>query len=366
MPAWNAERNIAAAIESVLAQSFRDFELLVIDDGSEDETAGIVTSYGDSRIRLLVNEKNLGLPETRNLGVLEACGDYVALCDSDDVAHPRRLEKQVAFLDGHRRHAVLGTWARSLDMRTGKLGVLLRPVHSDEIRARLLLTACFKNTTVMLRRHVALRFPYRDEFPLAEDIDCLTRISLAYPVANLPEILTCYRRHDGGITVRRRDLLLQMKRRVVAYQLEGLGLEFGEDDLRRHLLLKNPRGPEVDAAFVDWAEDWLLRLREANLRRPLYPEPHFGRALGERWLRVLWAARSRTERAERRFARSPLVAGACASAARAALSGLRWLPGFALGLRWRGPTGRRGQPQSQPRPGVYRSWRKRSKRLGSR
>ena len=101
IPAYNRERYLADAVDSVLAQTFTDFELLIVDDGSRDRTVEIAKSYRDPRIRLVRHERNRGVAAARNTGVAEARGAYVAFLDSDDVAYPDRLARQVAFLDAH-------------------------------------------------------------------------------------------------------------------------------------------------------------------------------------------------------------------------------------------------------------------------
>ena len=101
IPVYNREAYVGAAIESVLRQSFQDFEILLIDDGSTDLSVEVLRSYDDRRIRVVRNERNLGQPETRNRGLALARGQYVAMLDSDDVARPDRLSRQVAFLDRH-------------------------------------------------------------------------------------------------------------------------------------------------------------------------------------------------------------------------------------------------------------------------
>ncbi|MBW2258128.1 MAG: glycosyltransferase family 2 protein, partial [Deltaproteobacteria bacterium] len=99
IPVYNRERYIGQAIDSILSQSFRDFELIVVDDGSSDGTPAVVERCGDPRVRLVRHETNQGIPRTRNRGLLEARGEYVAWLDSDDVALPQRLRVQVDVLD---------------------------------------------------------------------------------------------------------------------------------------------------------------------------------------------------------------------------------------------------------------------------
>jgi len=115
IPVYNREKYIVAALESVLAQTFTDFELLVIDDGSTDRSVALARSYGDPRMRLVCHTTNLGVAKTRNQGLQLARGEYLAFLDSDDWAYPARLAKQVAFLDHHPDYAAVGAWIEKRD-----------------------------------------------------------------------------------------------------------------------------------------------------------------------------------------------------------------------------------------------------------
>ena len=109
MPAYNAEKYINEAIDSILAQTFTDFEFIIIDDGSTDSTCAIVESYSDSRIRFFKNEHNLGVAATLNRGLDLARGEYIARMDADDISLPTRFEKQAAYMDSHPDVVVCGT-----------------------------------------------------------------------------------------------------------------------------------------------------------------------------------------------------------------------------------------------------------------
>src|SRR5262245_55227910 len=119
IPVYNREKYVAAAIESILAQTFSNFELLVIDDGSTDGSREVIQSFRDLHVHLVCNETNLGIPRTRNRGIQRAHGEYLAFLDSDDWAYPERLGKQVAFLDSHPEHAAVGAWVAWMD-ETGR------------------------------------------------------------------------------------------------------------------------------------------------------------------------------------------------------------------------------------------------------
>ena len=279
---------LRAAIASVLAQTFADFELLVVDDGSTDGSPEAVASFDDRRIRLVRQPRNRGIPETRNHGLALARGEYLAILDSDDVAFARRLEHQVAFLDARPEIAAVGSWARRVHPDGRAASPALRPVEPREIRARMPFATCFKNPTMMGRTEAMREFGYRNEFAICQDIDLWARMSAKHALANLPEFLIRYRL--GGTSHESPILAARMKKRIAADLLRDLGVHFDAYDLDRHHRLRNPRGFSPDAAFVDWCEDWLGRLIDANAGLRVYPEPEFSEAAAERWWRLAGTA----------------------------------------------------------------------------
>ena len=112
MPVYNAERHLREAIDSILAQSFKPFEFLIIDDGSTDRSASIIASYRDERIRFFRNETNLGISATLNKGIALSSCELIARMDADDISHPQRLQKQFGFMKRNPACALLSTWAR--------------------------------------------------------------------------------------------------------------------------------------------------------------------------------------------------------------------------------------------------------------
>lgn len=283
VPVFNRARLLPGAIESVLAQTFGDFELLVVDDGSTDGSADVVRSYHDPRIRLVVCASNQGIPRTRNLGIELARGEYLANVDSDDYSFPQRLARQVAYLDAHPGVAAVGSWALTMDASgTRSRGPLLRPTRPRAIRGRILFASCFKNPTMMARTEVLREFGFRDQFVICSDIDLWSRISDKYPLANLPEFLVRYR---AGGTSQQPDAPRRAMRRVLARDmLAAFGVEFDERDVERHVALRNLSDFRPTREYLEWAEDWLECLVGSNARNRWYPEPEFGRAAAERWL----------------------------------------------------------------------------------
>ncbi len=290
MPVYNRAQRLPAAIESVLAQTFGDFELLIVDDGSDDASLEVIRSYDDPRIRLVEQKRNQGIPRTRNRGIDEARGDYLAHADSDDYVYPTRLAKQFAFLEQHAEVAAAGCWMSRMD-EGGKLrrGPLVRPTDSREIRGRILFATCFKNPTMMARTDVLRQFRFREELSICSDIDLWGRISSRYPLANLPEVLMCYR--AGGVSHADATTQRRMRERIARGFLEEFPFDFTESDVAAHVQLRNLSGFAPDEEFCVWADRWLLRLVDANARSGLYPEPEFTRAAAERWLLLSFRSR---------------------------------------------------------------------------
>jgi glycosyltransferase involved in cell wall biosynthesis len=288
MPVYNREQTLRPAIESVLAQSYRDFELLLIDDGSTDTSVEIVRSYGDPRVRLVIHNINRGIPATRNHGLELARGEYLALLDSDDLAVASRLQHQVRFLDAHADIAAVGSWLTKIDHNGRWRGWILRPTRPRDIRARILFMSCFKNPAMMARTELLRRFGYREEFRYCQDIDLWARISTHYRLANLPRFLTRYR--SGGESRRDENLAFRLKQLAARYHLEEFGLDFDDRDLAAHVRLRNLTEWQPDAGYIEWCEDWLRRIVEHNAKRHAYPEPELSDAAAERWMLVAMRA----------------------------------------------------------------------------
>lgn len=311
IPAYNREPYVGQAIASVLAQTFGDFELVVIDDGSTDGTRDVVHSFGDQRIRLLCLESNGGIARARNAGVDAARGNYLAFLDSDDVARPTRLAEQVNFLDCHSDHAAVGAWIDWMDARGRPTGrVKRRPPRPEDVSALRLFRQGIENTASMARTAVLRQYRHDERFTVSEDFDLWARIAADRPIANLPQVLVLRRAHVQQTSKGREEETRWYRQAIYARQLEALGIAFREDDLMRHHLLRRMRksGFTPDRAYVDWAEAWLRGLQTANACAHRYPEPALSRLLGGFWGKVCWNAAPALGPATawRRFHASPL------------------------------------------------------------
>ncbi len=215
MPAYNAALHIGAAIDSILQQTYRDFELLIIDDGSTDATAEIVRGISDPRLRYYRNERNLRLAATLNLGLELARSEFIARMDADDLAMPDRLERQVEYLEKHPDVVLLGAGMVCFSEQTGA-ETQLRPVTDpDLVRWRQLFSNQIYHPTVMFRlsvcRELGLSYgivpPWARAQPgfsgvehLSEDYLLFGLLALRAKVVNFPKPLLRYRVHAASVS----------------------------------------------------------------------------------------------------------------------------------------------------------------------
>jgi glycosyltransferase involved in cell wall biosynthesis len=311
IPVYNREPYVGKALESVLAQTFADFEVLVIDDGSTDRSRQVVQAYRDPRVRLVCHEHNQGIPRTRNTGIDGARGAYLAFLDSDDIAYPTRLAKQVAFLDCHPDHAAVGAWVDWMDETGRPLGrVNRRPLAAQDVAALRLFRQGIENTASMARTAILREYRHDENFDVSEDFELWARVAAKHGIANLPEVLVRRRAHIQQTSHGKDEPTRRYRQAIYASQLRALGIAIQEEDLQRHYLLRPMLKSRFtpDREYVDWAEAWLLKLQAANVRASCYPEPSFSQLLGGFWLKVCWHASAALgwPSVWRRFRASPL------------------------------------------------------------
>lgn len=199
MPAYNVEKYIAEAIESILNQTFKDFEFIILNDGSTDNTPKIIAEYAkkDKRIKFIDNQKNQGFISSLNECLNAACGEYIAKMDSDDISLPTRLEKQVAYLDNHQEVGLVGAGYKAFDK------VDFEIIHPKRVGTVDLLNGCC-TTIFMLRKKIIEqnRLRFREEFLHAEDYDFYTQFIKYASIHNLQEVLYLYRWHGDNASIK--------------------------------------------------------------------------------------------------------------------------------------------------------------------
>ncbi|MEK9155708.1 MAG: glycosyltransferase [Patescibacteria group bacterium] len=201
-PAYNAGRYLNETIQSILGQSFKDFEYIIIDDRSTDNTWNIIKKYSriDNRIVFVRNKENLGIAGNRNRGISLAKGKYIAWQDADDISLPDRVKKQYRFLEKHSSVGMCGGYIRFFNEK-GVIGVRKYAVNDSTVRSKIFLYSPVAQPTAMIRTKCFKELGQYDlSCPPAEDLDMAFRIGTKYKFANIPEVLLEYRVHPDSAT----------------------------------------------------------------------------------------------------------------------------------------------------------------------
>jgi hypothetical protein len=202
LPVYNCEQFLGDAIESLISQTFSDFELIVINDGSTDRSADIIETFHDDRIHVL-HQANQGLAATLNRGISLARGKYVARQDQDDLSHPDRISLQVAYMEDHPDCVLLGSWAQIMEMDRLVERFHRHPVDEFKLRYQLLFNNPFVHSSVLLRRSALLQVGGYTTDPNRqppEDYELWSRLSRIGSVANIGEVLLTYREIPGSMS----------------------------------------------------------------------------------------------------------------------------------------------------------------------
>ncbi|OVE78950.1 hypothetical protein BVY00_01460 [bacterium G20] len=204
MPAWNNEAYIEAAVNSLIDQTYKDWELVVVNDYSNDKTGKVIDSLAkkDKRIRAFHNKQNIKQTRTRNFAISQAKGEYIALLDSDDERPPTSLEKQVKFLEANPDVVAVGTGAEICDIHMNRLNDRLYPLENEQIRRTFFRYSPFCLASLMIRAKALDSPAYNPDVEPAEDIDLAMRLGMKGKLANLPEILYRVRTHKQSVTQR--------------------------------------------------------------------------------------------------------------------------------------------------------------------
>jgi glycosyltransferase involved in cell wall biosynthesis len=224
MSVYDGEKYLREAIDSIVAQTFKDFEFVIINDGSTDRTAEILNSYDDSRMRIINNPTNLGLPASLNHGLGVAVGEYIARMDADDLSLPERLSKQVTYMDAHPEIAASGTWAKDIDADGHEFGERCLP-FGERMKYEFWRPSPIVHPSAIIRRSHLGSLRYDIRLPHAQDYDLWLALKARHELGNLPEFLLLYRVHPASITSRHRGGQIRSTHEIVARRL-GLNLSF--------------------------------------------------------------------------------------------------------------------------------------------
>ena len=292
LPVRDGGRFLRQAVDSMLGQRFADFELLVVDDGSTDETATIAAGYRDARIRVERIARE-GFAAALNRGLDLARGEYVVRMDCDDVSDPDRIGEQVRFMDAHPQVGAAGTFVRAL-FPDGTREPWRFPTDPEELRVRLLFEPGIAHPTAILRRAWFERhgLRYEKHYARVEDWDLWRRAARHFPLSNLPRFLLEYRVHLGRMSRVHEEEQRREGWRIQDEELARLALQ---DHALRHVHACISYGSldcaGRDARFLADVVAWCEAMRSANARRGVYAADAMDAVLADRLLLVLHANR---------------------------------------------------------------------------
>ncbi|MBK5720417.1 glycosyltransferase [Dysgonomonas sp. Marseille-P4677] len=285
MPVYNAEAYLAQAIDSIISQTFTEWELILVNDGSTDKSEEIILSYSDSRIRYSKNSENKGIIYTRNLMIEMSLGEYIAFLDSDDISLPTRLEQQITFLDNNPDYALCGTWSIMSDKDGRKIRKINMPSSNEDIKCSLLFINTFVQSSIMIRKEILIQHSYNKNFPVAEDYELWCRLSRLYKLKNLPIHLTQYRWHGDNISQSKKTLMDNLVKDIYRRELNYIGINPTNEELLLHAAIKDKTIVDISTEeYLKALKLWLIKLANHADENKAYNRDIFISTLVFRWI----------------------------------------------------------------------------------
>jgi glycosyltransferase involved in cell wall biosynthesis len=284
LPVYNAASYVGEALKSLLNQTFSDFEILVLNDGSGDSSEQVILGFKDERIRYIPSERNQGLIYQLNLGLQAAKGKYIARLDADDIAVPERLFLQHSFMQQHPDVVLSGSYASVID---NQKTILRHALNDDNIRLELLQQNAFIHSTVIYRRDILNKnnIVFNDFFNCAEDYHMWVLLSKYGKLANIPEVLIKYRIHDNQVSSTNKNMLNISANNVRYLQVSNLiGRDLIEEEKELHSSLLFPSANRKEAFEI---YQWIQLLRKGNQIKKIYNQEFFETWLNKKYTMLL-------------------------------------------------------------------------------
>ncbi|PXV62510.1 glycosyl transferase family 2 [Dysgonomonas alginatilytica] len=289
MPVFNAERYLREAIDSIINQSYTDWELIIINDGSIDCSENIIKSYTDTRLRYYKNEQNIGLIQTLNKGIDLCKGAYIARMDADDIAEKDRFGIQIAFLENNKEYALCGSDAKVIDENNIETGKILNLQSNEYLQINLLFSVPFIHPTILIRSEVLKDNYFDTEYKHAEDYELWCRIANSHKVANIGNFLLRYRWHSSNVSVTNSEKQEEIKNRIICRELKNIDLQPSEKELYLHKVTFQQFDSKFSIkkeTFDDYSEldSWFQKIINANRNLQKYNEAALISFLWSRWI----------------------------------------------------------------------------------
>lgn len=277
IPCFNSEKWIEESILSVLAQTWKNLEVLVFDDGSSDNTLVLLQSLSkkDHRLKIYGDGHNHGIVYALNYLLNFVQGEYIARMDADDICVINRIEKQIAYLQEHNLDGC-GSWFAEIGLGPSKI---IRWPHTESaVRGAMLFQNTILHPSFLANRKVFENFKYRKDYQLAEDYDFFVRASQKFRLGNVPEMLLYYRRHLGQATKSKRNLMESVTQIIRLDALDINNIQYSEDQKNIHNLIRAPKSI-YKLEDLEAIELWLLKLID------YFPDNEIKEVIASQWTR---------------------------------------------------------------------------------
>ncbi len=286
MPVYNAERFVGNAIKSILNQTYKNLELIIIEDASTDNSLSQIQAFNDNRIQIIRNDRNRGIVYSRNKGLCMASGEFIGMFDADDIAYSNKFEEQITFLEQNKDYGMVGSWANFIDEDDQAIkGAWKLNSSPAKIPSIMLFKNYFLQSAVLYRKDCIKSYSFKEGFDILEDYLIWLEIIKKHKAWNLQKPLVHYRIHQNGVTKRKRDEMIQKEKKVFRLQLQELDIDPTDQDLNLHLLIKNNEAI-TNIKTLKAIERWLLKIINQNERTGVYEHQLLIRVIVNRWLKV--------------------------------------------------------------------------------
>lgn len=276
MPVYNREKYVNDAVNSILNQTFSDFEFIIIDDSSTDSTYEILQSFNDDRMKIVKKEKNMGNYNARNEGMELAKGMYICVMDSDDIALQNRIHTQFDFMEKNKHFGLCGSYVKIMNSNE----IITAPEDYNEIKVWSLSNIMCRHPTVFIRTEFLKRYKlkYNETYHYAGDYDFLVRAAQLFPVTNIQEVLLEYRKHPEQISIAFKSEQIKIVQQVIVSQLENFKKHTTDNEKQLHLSLMNRDSIKSEADFNN-LRTWANFLLQINYTTRIYDSIHLANFL---------------------------------------------------------------------------------------
>lgn len=309
MPVYNAEKYVKEAVKSILDQTFKDFELIVVDDCSKDGSFQIVSdmSKTDSRLKIFRNETNLGVVSTRNRLIELSIGEYIAMLDSDDISFPERLKTQYDFMQKNPDIAVCGSGAVIINGSGRKIGIWKHKTDPEKLKIDMFFHYPFVTSSLMIRKSSLPEKHYDPDYPVAEDYELLSRIALDRKLANIDAPLVKYRLNCSGLSSNNREKMKTLSTIIIRNYASFSGVNLNTKDVENIRKINN--ATRIDSDLLAEIEKTLAVLKEQLIIKKVFDEKKIHDVFQDKWFEACRKSTLNGMPAYRTFLNSKLYFG---------------------------------------------------------